>query len=89
MNLNGQGRRRLTRAKEQASNLVGGKGGGGSHQAEVQCLVAHLFHVAERGGNLVVVSVQLPHLVDLVVDYSVFLGKHIVFGSLCVTRNLF
>ena len=52
-------------------------------------MVAHLFHVAERGGNLVVVGVQLPHLVDLVVDYSVFLGKHVVLGSLCVTRNLF
>ena len=59
---------KLTGAEGQPGDLVETESGDGGCDAKVCGTVAHLFDVAERGSNLLVVSVEFPQGHDLAVE---------------------
>jgi len=50
----------LTCAEGKSSDFIEAEGGDRGDNAQVYSTVAHFFNVLQRGGDLVVVGVQLP-----------------------------
>jgi len=70
----------LTRAHHKSGNFVATEGCHGDRQAQVLRASAEVFDVTERGGDLMVVSVELPQSYQLAVDSRVNIGKHSLFN---------
>ena len=68
---------KLTGAEGQPGDLVETESGDRSCDAKVCGTVAHLFDVAERGSDLLVVGVEFPQGHDLAVDARILRSVHL------------